>query len=90
MPNVLTTDIERSLVELQLFIIGLAVLLDGMGDGLCLGYSRKAKMDNVQVTGRTYLPVQNIYQFTNNTAFSILQATQIGRASCRERVSSPV
>ena len=65
-----------------------ALLLDGMGDGLCLGYSRKAKMDNVQVTGRTYLPVQNIYQFTNNTAFSILQATRC-RISKTEYISCP-
>jgi (E)-4-hydroxy-3-methylbut-2-enyl-diphosphate synthase len=65
-----------------------ALLLDGMGDGLCLGYTRQAKMDNVQVTGRTYLPVQNIYQFTNNTAFSILQATRC-RISKTEYISCP-
>ncbi len=65
-----------------------ALLLDGLGDGICLGFSRTAKMDNVQVTGRTYLPVQNIYQFTNNTAFSILQATRC-RISKTEYISCP-
>lgn len=65
-----------------------ALLLDGMGDGICLGYSRQAKMDTVQASGRTYLPVQNIYQFTNNTAFSILQATRC-RISKTEYISCP-
>ncbi len=65
-----------------------ALLLDGMGDGICLGYSRQAKMDTVQAKGRTYLPVQNIYQFTNNTAFSILQATRC-RISKTEYISCP-
>jgi len=65
-----------------------ALLLDGMGDGICLGYTRTAKMDTVQTKGRTYLPVQNSYQFTNNTAFSILQATRC-RISKTEYISCP-
>ena len=65
-----------------------ALLLDGMGDGICLGYTRTAKMDTVQAKGRTYLPVQNSYQFTNNTAFSILQATRC-RISKTEYISCP-
>ena len=65
-----------------------ALFLDGMGDGICLGYSNKAKMTDVKVTGRTYLPVQDIYQFTNNTAFSILQATRT-RISKTEYISCP-
>ncbi|MBI3139716.1 MAG: (E)-4-hydroxy-3-methylbut-2-enyl-diphosphate synthase [Sphingobacteriales bacterium] len=65
-----------------------ALLLDGLGDGICLGYNRKAKMDHVQAKGRTYLPVQDIYQFTNNTAFSILQATRT-RISKTEYISCP-
>ncbi|MBN8687183.1 MAG: (E)-4-hydroxy-3-methylbut-2-enyl-diphosphate synthase [Chitinophagales bacterium] len=65
-----------------------ALLLDGMGDGICLGYNRQAQMDNIQVKGRTYLAVQNIYQFTNNTAFSILQATRT-RISKTEYISCP-
>ncbi|XZF13679.1 (E)-4-hydroxy-3-methylbut-2-enyl-diphosphate synthase [Chitinophagaceae bacterium MMS25-I14] len=65
-----------------------ALLLDGFGDGLCLGYSPQAQMENVQVTGRTYLPVKDINQFTNNTAFSILQATRT-RISKTEYISCP-
>ena len=65
-----------------------ALLLDGMGDGICLGYSSKAGMDTVKAMGRTYLPVNDIYQFTNNTAFSILQATRT-RISKTEYISCP-
>jgi (E)-4-hydroxy-3-methylbut-2-enyl-diphosphate synthase len=65
-----------------------ALLLDGFGDGICLGYNSKAKMENLQVTGRTYLAVKDIYQFTNNTAFSILQATRT-RISKTEYISCP-
>lgn len=65
-----------------------ALLLDGFGDGICLGYNNKAQMENLQVTGRTYLAVKDIYQFTNNTAFSILQATRT-RISKTEYISCP-
>jgi (E)-4-hydroxy-3-methylbut-2-enyl-diphosphate synthase len=65
-----------------------ALLLDGFGDGICLGYSSKAQMENVKTKGRTYLAVKDIYQFTNNTAFSILQATRT-RISKTEYISCP-
>jgi (E)-4-hydroxy-3-methylbut-2-enyl-diphosphate synthase len=65
-----------------------ALLLDGFGDGVCLGYSSKAQMENLKATGRTYLDVKDIYQFTNNTAFSILQATRT-RISKTEYISCP-
>jgi (E)-4-hydroxy-3-methylbut-2-enyl-diphosphate synthase len=65
-----------------------ALLLDGYGDGICLGYSSKAKMEEMRQGGRTYLEVRNIYQFTNNTAFSILQATRT-RISRTEYISCP-
>jgi (E)-4-hydroxy-3-methylbut-2-enyl-diphosphate synthase len=65
-----------------------ALFLDGFGDGICLGYAASASMENVQVKGRTYLPVKDIYQFTNNTAFSILQATRT-RISKTEYISCP-
>lgn len=65
-----------------------ALFLEGMGDGICLGYNSDAKMENIQATGRTYLPVKDIYQFTNNTAFSILQATRT-RISKTEYISCP-
>jgi (E)-4-hydroxy-3-methylbut-2-enyl-diphosphate synthase len=65
-----------------------ALLLDGFGDGICLGYGSKAKMENLQTKGRTYLHVKDIYEFTNNTAFSILQATRT-RISKTEYISCP-
>jgi len=65
-----------------------ALLLDGLGDGICLGYRSSARLDAVQTGGRTYLPVKNIHQFTNNTAFSILQATRT-RISKTEYISCP-
>lgn len=45
-------------------------------------------MDNIRMTGRTYLDVKDIHQFTNNTAFSILQATRT-RISKTEYISCP-
>jgi len=65
-----------------------ALFLEGMGDGICLGYSGTAGMENIKATGRTYLEVKDIYQFTNNTAFSILQATRT-RISKTEYISCP-
>jgi (E)-4-hydroxy-3-methylbut-2-enyl-diphosphate synthase len=65
-----------------------ALFLEGMGDGICLGISSKEPLTNVQVSGRTYLPVSNVYQFMNNTAFSILQATRT-RISKTEYISCP-
>jgi (E)-4-hydroxy-3-methylbut-2-enyl-diphosphate synthase len=65
-----------------------ALFLDGLGDGICLGYNSKAHLQSIQATGRTYLPVKDIYQFTNNTAFSILQATRT-RISKTEYISCP-
>jgi len=65
-----------------------ALLLDGLGDGIALGYRGEVKLENPQVKGRTYLPVKDIYQFTNNTAFSVLQATRT-RISKTEYISCP-
>jgi (E)-4-hydroxy-3-methylbut-2-enyl-diphosphate synthase len=65
-----------------------SLFLDGMGDGICLGYNKQAKFESVKTTGRTYLEVKDIYQFTNNTAFNILQATRT-RISKTEYISCP-
>lgn len=65
-----------------------ALFLDGFGDGICLGYSGKAQIADIQTKGRTYLAVKDNYQFTNNTAFSILQATRT-RISKTEYISCP-
>ncbi len=90
-PVVLMTDSSAQTADDHLIHFATetgALLLDGMGDGICLGYSAKAGIDHTQVKGRTYLPVQNIDQFTNNTAFSILQATRT-RISKTEYISCP-
>ncbi len=65
-----------------------ALFLEGMGDGICLGYSGKSQLESIKTTGKTYLEVKDIYQFTNNTAFSILQATRT-RISKTEYISCP-
>ena len=65
-----------------------ALFLDGLGDGICLGCSGGSTIENIKATGRTYLEVKDIYQFTNNTAFSILQATRT-RISKTEYISCP-
>ncbi len=65
-----------------------ALLLDGLGDGICLGYSSETRLANSKITGRTYLPVQDIAQFINQTAFSILQASRT-RISKTEYISCP-
>lgn len=65
-----------------------ALLLDGMGDGIWLAYSKGAGIETSKTSGRTYLEVKDSYQFTNNTAFSILQATRT-RISKTEYISCP-
>jgi (E)-4-hydroxy-3-methylbut-2-enyl-diphosphate synthase len=64
------------------------LLLDGMGDGILLSFRSEEGMENPRVQGRTYLPVSDIRQFANNTAFSILQATRT-RISKTEYISCP-
>ncbi len=67
-----------------------ALLLDGFGDGICLGMASEA-YNNASVTnasGRNYLNNQTIEQFVNSTAFSILQATRT-RISKTEYISCP-
>jgi (E)-4-hydroxy-3-methylbut-2-enyl-diphosphate synthase len=73
-----------------------ALLLDGMGDGICLGMtseSYRAASGNQQsamvaTSGRNYLQSQSVEQFINNTAFNILQATRT-RISKTEYISCP-
>ena len=69
-----------------------ALLLDGMGDGVCLGMTSESytlqATSYKQVSGRNYLQSQTVEQFINNTAFSILQATRT-RISKTEYISCP-
>jgi (E)-4-hydroxy-3-methylbut-2-enyl-diphosphate synthase len=63
------------------------LFLDGMGDGIWL-INDPSKMENSQVSGRTYLATKNNHQFLNNTSFSILQAVRT-RISKTEYISCP-
>jgi (E)-4-hydroxy-3-methylbut-2-enyl-diphosphate synthase len=63
------------------------LFLDGFGDGIWLK-NNEDKIQNTQVSGRTYLEVKSNAQFLNNTAFYILQATRT-RISKTEYISCP-
>lgn len=70
------------------------LLLDGMGDGICLGMSSASYeaavsgSGSLNASGRNYLSNQTTEQFINNTAFSILQAART-RISKTEYISCP-
>ena len=69
-----------------------ALLLDGMGDGICLSVTEEVynqssgKMSNL--SGRNYISNSTIEQFLNATSFGILQATRT-RISKTEYISCP-
>ena len=69
-----------------------ALLLDGFGDGICLGMSEESyrlQVSGFQNTeGRTYTSNTSPEQFINSTAFTILQATRV-RISKTEYISCP-
>jgi len=66
-----------------------ALLLDGLGDGICLGMTGESyQRSTVNASGRNYAHSQSVEQFLNNTAFSILQATRT-RISKTEYISCP-
>jgi (E)-4-hydroxy-3-methylbut-2-enyl-diphosphate synthase len=66
-----------------------ALLLDGFGDGICLGMTSSAYNSSAtNASGRNYLNNQTTEQFINNTAFTILQATRT-RISKTEYISCP-
>jgi (E)-4-hydroxy-3-methylbut-2-enyl-diphosphate synthase len=68
-----------------------ALLLDGLGDGICLGMSTRSYTDSAaqsNASGRNYITNKSVEQFINNTAFSILQATRT-RISKTEYISCP-
>ena len=71
-----------------------ALLLDGMGDGICLGLTTESYqhlgtgLNLMNVSRRNYTHNQTAEQFVNNTAFSILQATRT-RISKTEYISCP-
>jgi len=67
-----------------------ALLLDGFGDGVCLGMSKTSYQlaADMNASGRNYLNNASPEQFINNTAFSILQAART-RISKTEYISCP-
>jgi (E)-4-hydroxy-3-methylbut-2-enyl-diphosphate synthase len=69
-----------------------ALLLDGFGDGICLGMGIKSyelqSGSNKDTSGRNYTSNTTVEQFINSTAFSILQATRT-RISKTEYISCP-
>ena len=94
-PVVLITDSQHSTTDEHLIHYATetgALLLDGMGDGICLGLGSTSyqalKSSNLNASGRNYLHNASPEQFLNNTAFSILQATRT-RISKTEYISCP-
>lgn len=69
-----------------------ALLLDGLGDGICLGMTtesyRQQASGNQDTSGRNYSINTTVEQFINSSAFSILQATRT-RISKTEYISCP-
>lgn len=89
-PIVITVESHHPSIDEQLIHFATeagALFLDGFGDGIWLMNDAK-KIVNQQVSGRTYLPTKNNFQFVNNTAFSILQAVRT-RISKTEYISCP-
>jgi (E)-4-hydroxy-3-methylbut-2-enyl-diphosphate synthase len=72
------------------------LLLDGFGDGICLGMTSESykaqetrnREQGTSVSGRNYTSNLTIEQFINNTSFGILQATRT-RISKTEYISCP-
>lgn len=69
-----------------------ALLLDGMGDGICLGMGmasyQQQNRNVVDTSGRNYATNTSVEQFLNASAFNILQATRT-RISKTEYISCP-
>ena len=71
-----------------------ALLLEGLGDGICLGMTKKSysvlatSYEQLNATGRNYSNNLSIEQFINSTSFGILQATRT-RISKTEYISCP-
>lgn len=89
-PMIIKVETNRDSVDEQLVHFSAeagALFLEGMGDGLWI-WNHRNNLENVMVSGRTYLEVKNNFQFLNNTAFSILQATRT-RISKTEYISCP-
>jgi (E)-4-hydroxy-3-methylbut-2-enyl-diphosphate synthase len=93
-PIILVTDSEWETTDEHLIHFAIetgALLLEGIGDGICLGLSKDAYDASVHgsnVSGRNYFNNASIEQLLNTTAFGILQATRT-RISKTEYISCP-
>jgi (E)-4-hydroxy-3-methylbut-2-enyl-diphosphate synthase len=93
-PIILVTDSQWQTTDEHLIHFAIetgALLLEGMGDGICLGLSQAAydaSVNGSNVSGRNYFNNASIEQLLNTTAFGILQATRI-RISKTEYISCP-
>jgi (E)-4-hydroxy-3-methylbut-2-enyl-diphosphate synthase len=94
-PLVLITDSYWQTADQHLVHFGVeagALLLDGMGDGICLGMNASSYAQFSQfntLSGRRYTTgSDSAERFLNQTAFSILQATRT-RISKTEYISCP-
>jgi (E)-4-hydroxy-3-methylbut-2-enyl-diphosphate synthase len=69
-----------------------ALLLDGIGDGICLSMGEENQPGRpssaMQTSGRNYIHAHSAEAFLNNTALGILQATRT-RISKTEYISCP-
>ncbi len=93
-PIILVTDSQWKTTDEHLIHFAIetgALLLEGIGDGICLGLSIEAYDASVHgsnVSGRNYFNNASIEQLLNTTAFGILQATRT-RISKTEYISCP-
>jgi (E)-4-hydroxy-3-methylbut-2-enyl-diphosphate synthase len=89
-PVIIAAESSQNNIDAQLIAFSATsggLLLDGMGDGVWL-MNDPTKITNQVMSGRTYLPLTNNFQFLNNTSFSILQAVRT-RISKTEYISCP-
>jgi (E)-4-hydroxy-3-methylbut-2-enyl-diphosphate synthase len=93
-PIILVTDSQWQTTDEHLIHFAIetgALLLEGIGDGICLGLSQAAydaSINGSNVSGRNYFNNSSIEQLLNTTAFGILQATRT-RISKTEYISCP-
>ena len=93
-PIILVTDSQWKTTDEHLIHFAIetgALLLEGIGDGICLGLSKDAydaNLNGSNVSGRNYFNNASIEQLLNTTAFGILQATRT-RISKTEYISCP-
>jgi (E)-4-hydroxy-3-methylbut-2-enyl-diphosphate synthase len=94
-PVILMTDSSNQTTDEHLIHFATetgALLLDGFGDGICLGVTENVYIESAgkmsNLSGRNYLSNSTIEQFLNATSFGILQATRT-RISKTEYISCP-